>query len=89
LNFWGIKLEDEFMARGSLKPFEVVIARANMKLWLFSLSTRRIAHSGSVKPLAAGPAPCVCPVKELEEFVLAVLAKLEAWVEKQRNCSLK
>ena len=48
-----------------------------------------MAHSGSVKPLPAGPAPWVWPVKLLEELRLAVVRKLEPWVEKQRYCSLR
>ena len=76
-------------AWGSTRPFEVVIAKEKRCPWLFSRSTFRTAHSGNVKPLPDGPAPCVWPVKELDVVVLAVGKKLEAWVEKHKNFSLR
>lgn len=52
------------------------------KLWLFSRSTRLMAHSGNVKPLPLGPPPWVWPVKAEEVAVLAELTKLDGVVEK-------
>ena len=65
-------------------PFHVVMANAKRLEGVFSLSTRRIAHNGKVKPLPDGPAPCVCPVKAVEDCRLELGWKLVACVEKQR-----
>ena len=62
---------------------------ANVRLWLLSLSTRLIAHRGRVNPLPAGPLPFVGPVKRLEALMLEIGVKLDPFVEKDRNCSLK
>jgi len=48
-----------------------------------------MAQRGSVKPFPEGPAPCVCPVKAVEEALLAECRKLVVWVEKHRKLSLK
>jgi hypothetical protein len=48
-----------------------------------------MVHNGSVNPCPPGPAPCVCPVKLVEELKLAVGRKLVRCVEKQRKFSLK
>lgn len=52
------------------------------KFWLVSLSTFLMAESGKVKPLPAGPPPCVWPVKAKEVDVLADCEKLVGVVEK-------
>lgn len=71
------------------KPFHVVIARAKVKVWLWSLSTLRTAQRGSVKPFPDGPVPFVRPVKAEDALVLAVLTKEVFTVEKHKNCSLR
>src|ERR1700733_13968840 len=48
-----------------------------------------MVHNGRVNPCPPGPAPCVCPVKLVEELKLAVGRKLVRSVEKQRKFSLK
>ncbi len=48
-----------------------------------------MVHKGRVNPCPPGPAPCVCPVKLVEELRLAVGRKLVLSVEKQRKFSLK
>lgn len=57
------------------------------KVWLFSLSTLRMAQSGKVKPLPLGPPPCVWPANSSEVDVLALWAKLDGVVEKHMKAS--
>ena len=77
------------VSEAASKPFHVVMERANMKLWVWSLSTRRTAQRGSVKPFPAGPVPFVRPVKAEEAWVLAVLTKEVFTVEKHKKFSLR
>ena len=63
--------------------------RAKRVLWVCSLSTRRTATKGKVKPFPAGPAPCVWPLKAVEDCRLALGWKLVDWVEKHRKFSLR
>lgn len=74
---------------GVMKPLEVVTDSAKRAFCVCSLSTRRIATNGKVKPLPAGPAPCVSPLKAVEAERLALGRKLVGWVEKQRKLSLR